>query len=354
MKMKESKFKIFVVSTSLLITAVSQFACKDAKSNDSLNASNNVSVTMYQAKKEIVKEKISIVGTITADKDVAVVSEAQGKVLSVNFKVGDRVVQNSVIAKLDDELLRANFIASEAAYNKLKKDLEIFEKLLKDNSTSTTQYEAVKLQFKNAEAGYIVAKRRLNDASIKSPISGIITSKNIQTGEMVNPGMPVANVVDISHLKIKFNLSEKNAFRIKKGEAVSVTSDVYPGAEFKGKVESISDKGDKVHNYPVEVTLDNTREHPLKAGMFGKVSFNNINEDSVIMIPREAIVLSVKNPQVYVVSNGVAKLRDVVVGEDSGLKIRVLSGLSEGESVVVSGVNNLKDGYHVDVKSNIK
>lgn len=352
--MKESKLIIFVVSISLLIIAASQFACKNTKNNNDLNASNNIPVTTYQAKKEIVKEKISIVGTIVADKDVAVVSEAQGKVISVNIKVGDRVAQNSVIAKIDDELLRANYISAEAAYTKLKKDFEIYEKLLKDNSASTTQYEAVKLQFKNAEAGYIIAKRRLNDASIKSPISGIITSKSIETGQMVNPGMTVANVVDISRLKVKFSLSEKNAFLIKKGEIVSVTSDIYPGVEFMGKVESISDKADKVHNYAIEVTLDNSKEHPLRAGMFGKVMFNNINEDSVILIPREAILLSVKDPQVFVISNGIAKLRDVVVGDDSGLKIRVLSGLSEGESVVVSGVNNLRDGYHVDVKSNGK
>jgi hypothetical protein len=101
----------------------------------------------------------------------------------------------------------------------------------------------------------------------------------------------------------------------------------------------------------VEVTVRNNSNHPLRAGMFGKVAFTTIPRRNVLIIPREALVGSVKKPQVYVVQGKVAKLRDIVVGAELGTNVEIISGVAQGETIVVNGQNNLRDGVEITVSN---
>jgi RND family efflux transporter MFP subunit len=166
---------------------------------------------------------------------------------------------------------------------------------------------------------------------------------------MVQPGMIVANVVDISNLKVKLNVAEKDAFKLKSGDKAEITTEVYPGVIFDGRIESISSKGDEAHTYPVEIALANNSINPLKAGMFSRVHFTSIHSHESVVIPREAIIGSIRDPKVYMIENGVAKLRSVVAGYESGTKLQIVSGLKEGDQIVVSGHNNLKDNAAVTI-----
>ncbi|PKL81676.1 MAG: efflux transporter periplasmic adaptor subunit, partial [Ignavibacteriae bacterium HGW-Ignavibacteriae-3] len=159
----------------------------------------------------------------------------------------------------------------------------------------------------------------------------------------------VANIVDISRLKVKLNLAESDAFLVKVGDAVNVTVDVYPGVNYKGRVESVSYKGDDAHTYPVEIRINNESAHPLKAGMFARVEFTSLKSRETLVIPRESLVGSIKQPQIYVVENGIAKLRNLTVGDQSGIYVQILGGLMEGETIVVNGQNNLVDNLKVEI-----
>jgi RND family efflux transporter MFP subunit len=306
-------------------------------------------VTVGQVVKEKLSESVSLVGTITANNDVAIVSETQGKVMRVLANVGDYVQAGSTIVEVDDELKKAGYATAEVNYEKAKKDLERFESLIKDSSVSDTQLEGARLAFKAAEAQYIVARRQYNDTKIKTPISGVVSARPVDVGTMVKDNNTVANVVDISKLKVKLNVSEQDAFRIKVGDAVDVTTDVYPGVTFEGRVSTVSSKADDAHTYPIEVVLANSAKNPLKAGMFGRVSLVSVKDHESVTIPRQALVGSTKKPQLYVVQNGIARLRDIVVGSQVGTNLEVLSGVREAETIVLSGQNNLKDSVAVTV-----
>jgi len=306
-------------------------------------------VTVAEVTKEKLSESVSLVGTITANSDVAIVSETQGKVTRVFASVGDYVSAGSTIVEVDDELKKAAYATAEVNYEKAKKDLERYESLIKDSSVSDTQLESARLAFKTAEAQYIVARRQFNDTKIKTPISGVVSARPVDFGTMIQNNTTVANVVDISKLKVKLNVSEHDAFHIKVGGDVDVTTDVYPGVTFDGKVSTISSKADDAHTYPVEVVLANSSKYPLKAGMFGRVSLISVKDHESVTIPRQALVGSAKKPQLYVVENGIARLRDIVVGAQVGTNLEVLSGLKEAETIVLSGQNNLKDSVAVTV-----
>jgi RND family efflux transporter MFP subunit len=307
----------------------------------------SIPVTIATVTMRPLTETLSLVGTTYANNDANVISETQGRVTSIHAKVGDYVHTGTTLAKVDDELKRAAFVSAEVNFEKARKDFERHEALFSKKSITASQYDGVRLAFKTAEAQYIVARRQLDDTRITSPIDGWVTARPVDIGTMVQPGTMVANVVDISTLKVKFSVSERDAFRLKVGDAVDVMTDIYPGAHFSGRILSVAAKGDDAHSYPVEIGLSNTREHPLKAGMFARVSFSSSARASSLSIPREALIGSIKNPQVFVVDGTVARMRSIVVGDIVEDALIVRDGLCEGEQIVVNGQNNLRDSATV-------
>lgn len=340
------------VLAGIVAVLLNNKAKSDAKAAKSQETEKAVSVSVVTVGKTTLSRTLSLIGTITANNDVAIVSETSGRVVAIGAKVGDYKPAGSVIAQVDDELKLANFKSAEVAYEKAKKDLERYEALLKEGGISDAQVESARLNFKSAEAQYIVARRQLQDTRITTPISGIVTERRVDIGSVVSNGMVVASVVDIAKLKVKVNVAEKDVFKLKVGEEVEVTTDVYPNVKFKGVIASISAKGDEAHTYPVEITLNNSKEYPLKAGMFGRVHFTSLGERQTLAIPREALLGSVRSARVFVAENGVARLRPITVGQEVGKMLEVLEGLQEGELVIVSGQNNLRDGYAINVINN--
>lgn len=306
-------------------------------------------VSVVRTDRKPLDRDLSLVGTIVANNDVAIVSETSGRVTRVLATVGDYRPAGAVLIQIDDELKAAAFETADVNYQRAKKDLERYKSLEEENAVSQWQKESAWQNFKMAEAQYIVAKRQLKDTKITTPIAGVVTARLVDVGTQVKNNDVVANVVDISRLKVKVNVAERDVFRMQVGDSVEVSTDVYPGVSFAGIIHTISVKADESHTYPVEIVLENNKEHPLKAGMFGRVAFNAVGTKDMLSIPRQALVGSMKDPQVFVVKDNVAKLRHIVVGEEAGDALAVLEGLQAGEMIVVNGQNNLKDDSAVDV-----
>jgi len=325
------------------------------KKKMSASTSGGVNVAYYVTVDKVVKKNLTsnftLTGTVNAYNDVNIMSETSGKVTEVFVNIGDYKKVGSVLFQIDDELRKAAFMSAEANFEKAKKDYDRFQELYKQKSATDAQLDQAKLSSAMAEAQFITAKRQLEDTKIKTPISGFITSRNVDLGAMVQAAPQatlVANVVDISRLKVKLNVSESDAFILKTGDAVNVMTDVISGVTFNGKIQSISAKADEAHTYPVEIIVENQSAHQLRAGMFARVEFKSLKDRDVLVIPREALIGSVKDPKVYVVNNGVVNLRDIKVGNESGTFIQALNGLSEGETVVINGQNNLVENAKVE------
>jgi RND family efflux transporter MFP subunit len=340
-------FIAFVIVVGIIAILLNNRAKLQAESKNEKIDAYPVSVATVQNRPA--ETNLNLVGTIEANNDVAIVSEAEGKVVGVYAKVGDYKAKGSTLIQLDDELKLAAFKTTEVNYEKSKKDYDRYEALYQQKAVTDVQRESIKLAFQSAEANYIVAKKEYNNTKISAPISGIVTSRIVDMGDYVKKGTPVANIVDIAELKVKLNVGEKNVFQLKVGDPVEISTDVYPGVNFKGKISTISDKGDEAHTYPVEISLPNSKEHPLKAGMFGTVIFNSSSKGDKLFIPRDALIGSVKDAQVFIIENGIAHLRNIVVGNTFDKSLEVLNGLKAGETVVVNGQNNLVDNYRVTV-----
>jgi RND family efflux transporter MFP subunit len=340
---------VFCVVGLIIFTLLSNKAAMQEKAK--ITPITSFPVSVVTVSKQKLDEKLSQVGVIVANNDVAIVSELQGqaKVTAVLVKEGSYVGVGSPIVKIDDVLPRANYLAAKTSYEKSQKDWERNQSLQKDGLISDSQLESARLAYESAQAQYVAAQRQYQNATITSPISGLITSVPVNIGMIVNPGTVVANVIDNSLFKVKLNIGEEDAFQLRVGDSVVVETDVYPGVKFNGTTSSVSGKGDEAHTYPVQIIIPNNKQYPLKSGMFGKVSFNLKNQIA-ITIPRDALVGSIKNPQVYVVQDGTAKLRNILVGTTVGTIISVKQGLAEGETVVISGQDNLQDNVEVAIQ----
>ena len=347
--MKKLKYYVisFVLFAALILVLLNNRSQLEAKAkNDKISA---YPVTVSTVEKKAVSNNIELVGTIVGENDVQVISEAQGKVTGIYANVGDYKSAGFVIAQLDDELKESAYQTAQVNFEKSKKDFERYDALYKNKSVSDVQYEQAKLAYYNAQSQYVAAKKDYENTKITAPISGIITARNIDMGTFVNKNMPVANIVDISRLKVKVGVAEKDVFSLKKGDKVTVTTDVYPGVKFYGTIATISDKGDQAHNYPVEISLVNSKEHPLKSGMFGKVTFISRTTEPRLIVSRDALLGSIKNPQVFVVENGLVHLKNVTVGSTYDNNLEVINGLKAGDKVVVNGQNNLEENTAVYV-----
>lgn len=307
----------------------------------------SIPVTVGDVTKERLEDKLTLVGTVSPYNEVTVASETQGKIVGVYFNIGDRVSAGKVLVKVDDEIRDATLKNAEANFEKAKKDLERFEGLYKQGSITEVQLETARLTYTQTESQYIIASRQLKDTRIVAPFSGIITGKMIELGTVVSNATPIATLVNISMIKVKVSVPEKDVFKLKVGDVSDITTEVYPEVKFTGKIININSKGDESHTFPVEIQLSNSNANPLKAGMFVNVNFGTVEKGESIVIPRVALVGSVKNPQVYVVENNIARLRDIVTGISIGEKLEVLNGLTVGEIVVTNGQINLQDSISV-------
>ncbi|ACF13674.1 efflux transporter, RND family, MFP subunit [Chloroherpeton thalassium ATCC 35110] len=351
--MKKAKLIVVVVVAIAAIVGIllKNKSEMEAKANIAGAKLSEIPVSVTAVKKGLVKQSLSMVGTIVAENDVAIISETQGKVTHVLSEIGDWRQAGAVLVQVDDELKLAEFKVRKVDYEKAQKDYERYQELFKQGAISESQLESTRLTFEAAEANFIVARRQYEDTKIKTPVTGVISARDVDLGDMVQPGMVVANVVNISRLKVNVNVPETDVFKLKVGDSVAVATDVYPNVIFDGKIKSISDKADQVHNYPVEITLKNSKQHPLKSGMFGHVTFLSIQDKEGLMLPRSVLVGSIKEPQVYVVENGVATLTKIEVGSTTGTSLEISNGLKEGDTVVLSGQQNLRNGIPVKIVS---
>ena len=194
------------------------------------------------------------------------------------------------------------------------------------------------------------ARISVGDTNIKASINGIVNKRFIEPGSVLNAGSPLFDIVNVTKLKLKVNVNESQVASLKLGNTINVKASVYPNVTFSGKISFIAPKADTSLNFPVEIEISNNVANDLKAGMYGTAEFaSNQQKQSMMIAPRNAFVGSVSSNQIFVVENGVAKLKTVTAGRILGDKVEILNGLSDGEIVIVTGQINLQDGSKVDI-----
>lgn len=275
-----------------------------------------------------------------------------GKIERLSIENGSYVRKGQIIGSIDSRVKQLNLESIELSLDKLKRDYERTKELYEGKAATETNMLDAKYAYENKRIEAEQIKRQIADANIVAPFNGIISNKKLNAGEFTNVGSVIATIVNIDKLKAMVYVNEKDAYRLKLGQTVSVNSEVYAGQEFKGKITFISPKGDDSHNYMVEVLIDNNSKNLLKAGTYVIVKFQTGNTTQALQIPKIALAEGIKNPYVYIVNGSTAEVRKVVVGREIGEYIEIVSGLQQGEKVVVNGQINLINGSLITIVGN--
>jgi membrane fusion protein, multidrug efflux system len=308
-----------------------------------------ISVSTARVVKQSLQRRFTFVGTLQAARELEIAAETEGKIVRLDCEAGQSKHKGQLIARIDDTSKRLAVQTAQVSVDQLKKDLERNENLHRGGAVTTQQLDAARTAYQNASIQLQKTEKELADATISTPFDGLITRKAAELGAFVRPGTPIAAIVDISRLKVKINVSESDCYALREGDTATLSTDVYPGVSFPGRISFISSKGDESHNYPVEMEIVNGRTHPLRAGTFVSVSIELPAAAPVLCVPRKALLGSTKAAQVYVVQAGRVGLRDIVIGGESDAGFEIRSGLKEGDEVVVTGQVNLSDGSVVTV-----
>ncbi len=346
--------KIIIIGVIVLIVAAISWRLASNKKiineqSKPQQASNvAIPVNIITAAYQEVNDRLIRTGNLIPYKEADIMAISAGKLVSVDFNLGSRVSQGAVIAKIDVRGLQLNLEAAQLTRSKADKDLKRYKTLLEGEATTEVTLQDAKFSYDNANNQIEQINKQITDNHIKAPISGQVVSKLKEVGEFVNPGTVLGHIVDVSRLKVNVMIGEKDIYTLKPGQNVKVRTDIYPGVTFDAKITFISSKGDATHNYQVELEMQNRNDHPLKGGTFVYADFSRESNDRLMMIPRSALVESLKNPYVYIVENGKVAVRKIRVGREVGNNVEVLEGIAEGDKVITAGQVNIREGSLVN------
>jgi len=311
-----------------------------------------VSVKIDTVKTEEVSLDFVSNGNFEPIQELTFSAEKSGKVIKVLAKEGDYVTVGQTLAIVRSDVINVNAQTANAAYQNAAADYSRYENAYKTGGVTKQQLDQAKLTMVNAKANLTQANINVGDTRIKAPISGFINKKYIEPGSILSamPATELFDIVNVSKLKLKVTVAENQVASLKVGTTVTVSASVYPDKKFSGKITFIAYKADESLNFPVEIEITNNTTKDLKAGMYGTAEFaSNQQVQSMMIAPRNAFVGSVSSNQVFVVENGIAKLKKITAGRVLGEQVEILSGLSNGEQVVVTGQINLQNGSKVEV-----
>jgi RND family efflux transporter MFP subunit len=346
-----------VITVSVIVVALIVLAAIKLKSNKKAveekiyirDSTEAILVSTTSPQSHTFEKSLSFLGVFDALHQNNVASDGSGKLLKLLVEEGDFVRAGQTIAKLDDEMVQLQIQNVQLNIEQLKNDNARFSVLKKENAISNVEAEKVELGLKSAEVQLKQLQKQLRSTSIVAPFSGVVSKKMVDLGSMVMPGTPIVELTDISSLKLSVSVPERDILKFQKGQKVVANADVYGDVDFNGVISNIAVQADASHNFKVQSTVKNSTVNRLMAGMYGSVSLSNSKSTTALSVPRKALVGSSKSPKVYVVRNGKAKLTSFNAGTSDGEYIEVVSGLNQGDRIVIKGQVNLQDNSNVKI-----
>ena len=303
-----------------------------------------VHTTKLKAEPVVVNKEFT--GNFMSDKDGKINADVQGKVIALKVKEGDFVKKGQLLIKLDPTLLVAKRRALDVKIKGFKDDVARYKVLVANDAVQAIKLEKAQLGLQGALAERRSVSEQIKKTNIYAPFDGYITMKFTEVGSFAAPGMPLLQLTAIDKLQFTVNVSEDDLDLFDKGKEYPISIDAFPGETINGKLSMIASKANRSNDYPVKFDVQNNKKKSIKSGMFGVVKVSKDYGSEAILVPATAIRGSEESAQVYVVENGKAVLKNIVVNGRVGNDV-IVEGLKDGVEIVTSGFVNLFDGANI-------
>lgn len=289
-------------------------------------------------------------GTLEAENEVDLVSRVAAPVVLLNVEEGDRVDRGDLLARLDDEEIRAKAGISRANLNESRLALERAERLHEASLISPEDYEQALTRFDTSRAQFESDQIELGYTEIRAPFSGLIIGRYVNFAEQVSPNSRLFRISDFDPLLCPIQVPERDLSKVELDQSAYLTVEAWPDQRFAARVLRISPIVDATTG-TIKVTLAVESVGLLRPGMFASVFLKTETRSGALVIPRAALSLDSIGDTVYVAANGTAQRREVELGFQEGDLVEVVRGLEPGESIVVVGQDGLSDGTPIRVLS---
>jgi membrane fusion protein (multidrug efflux system) len=292
----------------------------------------------------------SYVGTapLEARAESQVVAKTSGIALGVFVDVGQQVRAGQPLVQIDRDRATLQVAQSEAQVRKLEANYRRATQLAGQQMISANDVDQLRYDLENARAAYRLARLELAYGTVTAPISGVVASRSIKPGNLVQINTPIFTIVDTSRLEATLNAPEREIETLKAGQAVHLTLDALPGKSFEGRIDRVAPVVDAGSGtFRVICAFDGGGL--LQPGMFGRIRINYDQRANALVIPRTALLEDGGAPAVFTVKAGKAVRVELELGYVDGEWVEVRGGLRAGDPVVVAGKSALREGSAVQV-----
>jgi membrane fusion protein (multidrug efflux system) len=307
-------------------------------------------VEIELVKRGSVSRSSVIAGMLEPIRTVGVNAQLSGILLSLTAEEGHRVRQGDVLAEIDARELEAQARSAEASLKFAQSTVERSEQLFKQQIITLAELERDRAAFESAKASSEQLQTRLGYARVMAPITGIITEKRIEAGDIVSSSTRLFSVADVSTLVTRIQVSELEVSTLRAGDMVPLTVDALGGQKVQGRIRRVFPSADSATRLvPVEVALSGSQLSGLRPGYTVRATLSLDRRDNALLVPSRAVSGPSGARAVYVVTGGVVERRAVRVGSDMAGQSEILEGVSEGDSVIVSGTSMIREGAKAKV-----
>lgn len=314
---------------------------KGAKDGKGGKTNPPVSVVLMVVKDTAVSNQIDITGTIDANEKVSLISQTAGNITGIYFTEGTKVTKGQLLVKVYNQDLQASLQQNNAQMI-LARDINNRNKiLLEKEAVSKEEYETSLSSLNSIKAQADVIRAQIARTEIRAPFSGTIGLRNVSPGGYLSPQTPIATIVNINPAKVTFSVPERYLPVIGKGSKVRFTIESSQNV-FSATVYAIEPSLDATsRTITVRATAPN-EGNLLTAGSFAKINLTLDQIPRTIMVPTEAVIPDLKSSKVFVMNKGLAEARFVKTDLRTDTKIQIIDGLKQGDSLVVSGLIQIR------------
>lgn len=336
-----------------------------------------LTVELAPAKRMSITSEITVVGNLVGEATVSVAPRVAGRLQDISVRLGDRVGRGQRIARIEDFEIQEQVKQAEAALEvalatirQREADLQLaktnaersrslYERQLLPKQTlddNEARYQSAIAALDLARAQNAQSKARLDELRINlanmvitSPVTGFVSKRLVDPGAFVSQNSPVAEVVDVTSVRLEANIVERDLKQLKAGDPTRVEVDAFPGEHFMGRIARVSPVLDPAtRTAPIEIEIPNSGFR-LKPGMYARVGILTGSKKDALVVPSDAVVDLGGRRGVFTPLNQSAAFRTLQLGSESDEHIEVLSGLNEGDLVITTGAGALRDSDRIQI-----
>ncbi len=338
---------IVAILVVLVIPKLNLFGDKPAKgATKDKNERLPVEVTII--KTDELSNRVIVTGSVFANESLDVKGEVSGKISTISFQEGKRVSKGELLVQINDDEIEAQ-LEKQRHNQKLYKNIETRQtKLLERDAISQEEYDNALNRLNTTDADIKLLEAQLAKTRIRAPFSGVIGLRYVSEGAYITPTMVIATLYSINPAKIEFSVAGRYSTQVKVGQKIKFTIE-NNAEELEGTVYAIEPQIDpNTRTLKIRALADNAKGL-LLPGQFVRVELILETIDDAILIPSESVIPVMNGHKVYVKDGGKAKEVNVKTGIRTNLALEILSGLQTGDTLITTGLLQLRPGMAVEV-----